>query len=108
MWVGTGAGARRRAWCGVGVVRSAVLLCAVGAAFGVRLTQRSELAFSQAIPEQDLQSRHDLVDIALHVGVTLAGNGDRGDGHAVASFADERVQYDRREQIRVLGAAFVL
>ena len=85
-----------------------MLLCAVGPASGIWLTQRSGLAFGQAIPEQDLQSRHDLLDIALCVGVAFTGNGDRGDGHAVASFADERVQYDRREQIRVLGVTVVL
>lgn len=74
----------------------------------MRLTSGRGLAFGQAILEQNLQSRDDLVDIALRLGVALAGDCNRGSGHAVASFVHERVEHDRREQIRVLGGGLVL
>ncbi len=86
----------------IGPLRGAWFACRIG------LTSGSGLAFGQAILEQNLQSRVDLVDIALRFGVALAGDCNRGGGHTVASFVHERVKYDRRQQIRVLGGGLLL
>ncbi len=85
----------------VGPLRGAWFACRIG------LTSGSRLTFGQAILEQNLQSRNDLVYIALRLGVALAGDGNRGGGHAVG-FVHERVEYDRRQQIRVLGGGLLL
>ena len=72
------------------------------------LPRLTGLVFGQTVFEQQPQGSLNFLQVVWLVGVALASDGNRGGSHTVASFAHERMQHDRRQQVRVLGDAFVL